>query len=72
LAAVVARRDIDGNLPVETVRRRALREVVRRCIFGVDRNPLSVELCKTALWIEAIEPGKPLTFLDAHIKAAIA
>jgi len=34
----------------------------------VDRNPLSVELCKTALWIEAIEPGRPLTFLDAHVK----
>lgn len=41
---------------------------VRRCLYGVDRNPLSVELCKAALWIEAIEPGKPLGFLDAHIK----
>lgn len=68
LADAVARLDMDGDLPDEAVRRHALREVVRRCIFGVDRNPLSVELCKTALWIEAIEPGKPLTFLDAHIK----
>jgi len=68
LADAVARLDVDGDLPDEAVRRHALREVVRRCIFGVDRNPLSVELCKTALWIEAIEPGKPLSFLDAHIK----
>ena len=68
LADAVARLDSEGDLPDEALRRHALREVVRRCIFGVDRNPLSVELCKTALWIEAIEPGKPLTFLDAHIK----
>jgi hypothetical protein len=68
LADAVARLDSEGDLPDEALRRHALREVVRRCIYGVDRNPLSVELCKTALWIEAIEPGKPLTFLDAHIK----
>jgi hypothetical protein len=68
LADAVARLDSEGELPDEGLRRRALREVVRRCLFGVDRNPLSVELCKAALWIEAIEPGKPLTFLDAHIK----
>ena len=40
----------------------------QHCIHGVDRNPLAVELCKTALWIETVEPGKPLTFLDAHIQ----
>lgn len=68
LADALARLDSEGDLPDEALRRHALREVVRRCIFGVDRNPLSVELCKTALWIEAIEPGKPLNFLDAHIK----
>ncbi len=68
LADAVARLDSESDLPDETLRRRALREVVRRCIYGVDRNPLAVELCKTALWIEAIEPGKPLTFLDAHVK----
>lgn len=46
----------------------ALREVVSHCIYGVDRNPMAVELCKVALWIEALEPGKPLTFLDNHIR----
>jgi len=46
----------------------ALREVMSHCIYGVDRNPMAVELCKVALWIEALEPGKPLTYLDARIR----
>jgi hypothetical protein len=48
--------------------RHALREVAHHCLFGVDRNPMAVELCQTALWIESVDPGKPLTFLDAHIQ----
>jgi N-6 DNA Methylase len=48
--------------------RRALRDVVRACIHGVDRNPMAVELTKVALWIETVEPGKPLGFLDANIR----
>ncbi len=47
--------------------RHALRDVVRSCIHGVDRNPMAVELAKVALWIETVEPGKPLGFLDANI-----
>lgn len=47
---------------------RALRDVVGRCIYGVDQNEMAVELCKVALWMEAVEPGKPLSFLDAHIQ----
>ena len=46
----------------------ALRDVVGRCIYGVDLNPMAVELCKINLWLEAIEPGRPLTFLDHHIQ----
>ena len=46
----------------------ALREVISHMIYGVDRNPLAVELCKVALWIDALEPGKPLSFLDARIR----
>ena len=57
LAAEVARLESEGDLPDETLRRRALREVVQHCIYGVDRNPLAVELCRTALWIETIEPA---------------
>jgi hypothetical protein len=46
----------------------ALRDVVGRCIYGVDLNPLAVELCKVSLWMEALEPGKPLSFLDHHFQ----
>ncbi|MFH1466562.1 MAG: N-6 DNA methylase [Pseudomonadota bacterium] len=46
----------------------ALRDVVGRCIYGVDLNPMAVELCKVSLWMEAIEPGRPLSFLDGHIR----
>jgi hypothetical protein len=48
--------------------RHALRDVARSCIHGVDRNPMAVELTKVALWIETVEPGKPLGFLDANIR----
>ncbi|MFT3693979.1 MAG: N-6 DNA methylase [Kofleriaceae bacterium] len=46
----------------------ALRDVVGHCIYGVDLNEMAVELCKVALWMEAVEPGKPLSFLDAHVQ----
>lgn len=48
--------------------RSAFRDVISRCIYGVDINPMAVELTKMSLWIEGYEPGKPLSFLDAHIK----
>ncbi|MDI6817043.1 MAG: S24 family peptidase [Actinomycetota bacterium] len=46
----------------------ALRDVISNSIYGVDVNPMAVELCKVNLWMESIEPGKPLTFLDHHIQ----
>lgn len=46
----------------------AKRDIIGRCIFGVDINPMSVELCQVALWLEALEPGKPFSFLDHHIR----
>ncbi|MCL5052793.1 MAG: N-6 DNA methylase, partial [Gammaproteobacteria bacterium] len=45
----------------------ALREVISRCCYGIDINPMAVELTKVSLWMEAMEPGKPLTFLERHI-----
>ena len=51
--------------------RHALRDVAHASIHGVDRNPLAVELCRTALWIETVEPGKPLVFLMPTSAAAI-
>ena len=48
--------------------RHALRDVSRRCIYGVDKNPMAVELAKVALWIETVDPGLPLGFFDSQIK----
>ena len=47
--------------------REAVRDVIRHCIYGMDLNPLAVELCKVALWLEAHVPGWPLSFLDHRI-----
>jgi hypothetical protein len=63
LAAV---RTGDDEAAPEAVRT-ALRDVIGRCIYGIDVNPMAVELCKVGLWMEALEPGRPLSFLDHHI-----
>lgn len=46
----------------------AIRDITAHCIFGVDKNPLAIELCRVALWLESHAGGKPLTFLDHHIR----
>ena len=58
--------------PAPDALRTALRDVVGRCIYGVDLNDLAAELAKVSLWLEALEPGKPLSFLDAKIKVGNA
>lgn len=58
--------------PSPSAFRSAIRDVIRHCIYGVDLNPLAVELCKVALWLEAHSPGEPLNFLDHHIKCGNA
>lgn len=50
----------------------ALHDVIGTCIYGVDLNPLAAELAKVSLWLEAMTPGRPLSFLDAHIKVGNA
>ncbi len=64
---VAAVRERNPEPTLEAVRH-ALHEVVARCVYGVDLNPMAVELAKVSLWLEALEPGKPLGFLDAHVK----
>lgn len=72
IAEEVARLDAaDGN-PLPADYRRALREVVAHCIYGVDKNPMAVELARTALWLEAYTPERPLTFLDYHLRCGDA
>ena len=45
------------------------REIVERCLYGVDINPMSVELCRTALYLECLVEGEPLPFLHHHLKS---
>jgi len=61
-----------GGVPTLADYRHALRDVVRLCIHGVDRNPMAIELSRVALWIETVEPGKPLGFLDANLRCGDA
>jgi hypothetical protein len=44
------------------------RHVLKRCVFGVDLNPMAVELAKVSLWLDCFTIGAPLSFLDHHLK----
>ncbi len=44
------------------------RMILKKVIFGVDKNPMAVELAKTALWLHTFTVGAPLSFLDHHLK----
>lgn len=47
----------------------ARRIVAQRCLFGVDKNPLAVELGKLSLWLLTLSRGQTFTFLDHCLKA---
>lgn len=44
------------------------RRVVEACIYGVDKNPMAVELAKLSLWLKTAVSDKPLSFLDHHLQ----
>lgn len=52
--------DIEDNLLLR-------RQIARRCIYGVDINPVAVQLARLSLWIHTFVPGLPLSFLDHNI-----
>lgn len=52
--------------------RHALRDVIGHCIFGVDLNPMALELARMSLWLEAMTPDRPLGFLDHHLQCGDA
>ncbi len=54
--------------PSDKEERRAKRDVLQHCIYGVDLNPMAVELAKVSLWINCVVEDMPLNFLDHHIK----
>ena len=43
------------------------RMVLKRCVYGVDKNPMAVELAKVSLWLHTFTAGAPLSFLDHHL-----
>ena len=44
------------------------RLVLKSCIYGVDKNPMAVELAKVSLWLHSFTVGAPLSFLDHHLR----
>jgi len=72
IATELAKVRTGEDQPSPTAFREAIRDVIRHCIYGVDLNPLAVELAKVALWLEAHNPGEPLNFLDHKIKCGDA
>lgn len=71
---------IEESLPVppdnpefeERLQARLKRYVVERCIYGVDLNPLAVELARLSLWIETMDPRLPFSFIDHKLKVGNA
>ena len=59
----------EAQLTDQTIIRRM---VLKRCIYGVDKNPLTVELAKVALWLHSFTVGAPLSFLDHHLRCGDA
>ena len=55
----------EGQLTDQAIIRRL---VLKRCIYGVDKNPLTVELAKVSLWLHSFTVGAPLSFLDHHLR----
>ncbi|MFV9646354.1 MAG: Eco57I restriction-modification methylase domain-containing protein, partial [Desulfobacterales bacterium] len=68
IGAELAKVRTNEDQPSPAPLRLAIRDVIKSCIYGVDKNRLAVELCKVSLWLEAHNPGEPLNFLDHHIK----
>ncbi|MDT3680545.1 MAG: N-6 DNA methylase [Burkholderiaceae bacterium] len=62
----------EGGAPTPSDYRYALRDVVSRCIYGIDKNPMAIQLAKTALWLEAYSPDRPLNFIDHHLRVGDA
>ncbi len=63
--------DADAAIPADPSDRLALarRLVADRCLYGVDKNPLAVEMAKLSLWLATLSKGLPFTFLDHAIKS---
>jgi hypothetical protein len=72
LGEELARIRTGSQHPSESQVQAAKRDVLARCLYAVDTNPMAVELCKASLWINACVRDRPLGFLDHHIKCGNA
>jgi hypothetical protein len=70
-SAVEARLVLEGRWhegDIDPAERAALRrEIAQRCLFGVDLNPMAVQLARLSIWLATLASDKPLTFLDHHL-----
>lgn len=70
--ALVDAWQVHGDLPVtppdEDERIYAMRLVAQRCLYGVDRNPVAVDLAKMSLWLATLAKDHPLTFIDHALR----
>src|SRR4051794_6254759 len=64
--------DVHGGMPRvpddETPELLAQRTVAQRCLYGVDKNPMAVDLAKLSLWLATLARGHPFTFLDHALR----
>jgi len=66
-ALIAEGRDVSGRIEAEELARYK-RLVAERCLYGVDLNPLAVELAKVSLWLETLAADRPLSFLDHRLR----
>lgn len=64
---LAVRRDPPSEHP-DDVFRAAMRDVIARCVYGVDVKDLALEVAKLSLWLEAFDGERPLPFLGAHLR----
>ncbi|MGH9065425.1 MAG: Eco57I restriction-modification methylase domain-containing protein, partial [Acidimicrobiales bacterium] len=67
MAHRLARARCEEEEPDVASQHHALRDVIGHCLYGIDRNEMAIELTKVSLWMEALDPGRPLSFLDHHL-----
>ena len=67
IASAIMQQKAFLGAPAQVEYRQTLHEVISHCIYGVDLNPMAVELARMALWLEGFAENKPLSFIDHHL-----
>lgn len=72
IAYKLAQKRAHNLLPPPEIYRHSLHEVISKCIYGVDVNPMAIELARMGLWLEGFAENEPLSFLDHHLQVGNA